>query len=127
MVILLHQVYSPWTVRLLESFSHFSKISLFKPTFSHQDRTSFYLVAKYVDPSHERACRLLSKQREKWRFYTARCFDLDIPEDQVDEDQDSMEAIMEAFGQSLVTFAEPIWKIQKKGLVKRFPKVAGLI
>lgn len=50
LVMLLHQTYSPHNVRLLEAFSHFSQISLFKPTVSHGHRSSFYLIAKNLDP-----------------------------------------------------------------------------
>ena len=120
MVMLLHQAYGPHTVRLLEAFSHFSQISLFKPTVSHKNRSSFYLVAKNLDPKNERAYHLLQDLRRTWRMYTVQNFGVDITEDDIGGDQKSLEHIMESFGETLISLAEPIWELQTTAMREMF-------
>jgi SAM-dependent methyltransferase len=122
LVMLLHQAYSPHVIRLLETFDNFSQISLFKSTTTHAFRSSFYLVAKNVDPQSERANHLLQDMRRKWRTYTVLNFGVNLPEDNIEENQETMEDIMESFGERLISLAEPLWKIQKKAMVQRFLK-----
>mgnify|MGYP001057099556 CR=1 FL=1 len=120
LVMLLHQAYGPHTVRLLEAFDQFAQISLFKPTISHRNRSSFYLVAKDIEPTHWRAGKLLQRLRRDWLVHTARKFDLEMPEDEEDAGQESMEDIMESFGRKLITLAEPLWEIQIEAMQKMF-------
>ncbi|KAJ5720996.1 uncharacterized protein N7483_008930 [Penicillium malachiteum] len=120
-VMLLHQTYRPQVVRLLEAFSHFSNIALFKPVPCHAKRNSFYIVAKNVDPHNERACRLLRDLKSSWRACTAEAFGMDLGETSVDEaTTEDMENILQSFGESLVKLSKPIWKIQRDALKKQF-------
>ncbi|KAJ5914667.1 hypothetical protein N7504_003550 [Penicillium tannophilum] len=121
-VVLLHQVYNPRVLRLLKAFENISQITLFKPPFCHAKRTSFYLVAKNVDPLHEVARRLVRDMRNSWRVRTTNAFDLEIPEGPVEsnEDEENMEDIMQSFGGKLISLAEPVWKIQTEAMEKAF-------
>lgn len=124
LVLLLHQAYSPYTVRLLEAFSHFSDISLFKPFTSFEHRSFFYLVAKNLDPGNERARCLLRDLRRSWRILTVQGFGIELPENDVEEDyrEATMEEVMDTFTEKLITLAEPTWEIQKSALERMFLK-----
>ncbi|KAJ5727423.1 hypothetical protein N7493_005243 [Penicillium malachiteum] len=120
-VMLLHQTYRPQVVRLLEAFSHFSNIALFKPVPCHAKRKSFYLVAKNVDPHHERACRLLRDLKNSWRACTVDAFGMGLSETSVDEaTTEDMEDILQSFGEKLIRISQPIWEIQRDALKKQF-------
>ncbi|KAJ5671508.1 hypothetical protein N7507_000635 [Penicillium longicatenatum] len=121
-VVLLHQVYNPRVLRLLEAFDRISQITLLKPPFCHAKRTSFYLVAKNVDPQHEVACRLIRDMRNSWRVRTGNAFGLEIPKDlkEPQDEEEPMEGIMHSFGEKLITLAEPVWKIQTEAMEKAF-------
>jgi 23S rRNA U2552 (ribose-2'-O)-methylase RlmE/FtsJ len=122
LIVLLHQVYSPPMIRLLESFSQFSKISLFKPTVSHAHRSSFYLVAKDVDSGHERASDLLRKLRNSWRISTVQSFNVTLPDDSTGRYDafKTIEEVMQLFGDKLIVLAEPVWNTQKQAMEKKF-------
>lgn len=121
-VALLHQVYNPRVLRLLKAFDRISQITLFKPPFCHAKRTSFYLVAKNVDPQHEVARCLLRDMRKSWRARTANAFNMEIPGNPMEsnDEEEDMEDIMQSFGGKLITLAEPVWKIQTEAMEKAF-------
>ncbi|KAJ5915826.1 hypothetical protein N7454_010967 [Penicillium verhagenii] len=121
-VMLLHQAWTQRNLRLLEAFHQFSQLSLFKPSTCHARRSSFYLVAKNVEPKHKRACRLLREARASWRLRTANAFGIDIPETSDEETvaEEPIKDIVESFGENLVTLAEPIWTIQIDGMTRAF-------
>ncbi|KAJ5092958.1 hypothetical protein N7456_008819 [Penicillium angulare] len=124
-VVLLHQTYRPQVVRLMEAFSHFSKVILSKPYPYHAKRSSFYLVAKDIDPQHERACRLLRDLKNSWGACTAEAFGFEFWQDAVEEPAtgdhvEDMSEILDSFGEKLVSLAKPAWKIQKEALEKQF-------
>ena len=121
-VVLLHQAYNPRVLRLLEAFDEISQITLFKPPFCHAKRTSFYLVAKNVDPQHKVARRLLRNMRKSWRIRTADAFGMEIPADPMEsnDEDEAMEDVMQSFGGKLITLAEPVWKIQTEAMEKAF-------
>ncbi|KAJ5717630.1 hypothetical protein N7488_003276 [Penicillium malachiteum] len=120
-VMLLHQTHRPQVVRLLEAFSHFSNIALFKPVPCHAKRNSFYLVARNVDPHHERVGRLLRDLKNSWRACTVDAFGMGVSETSVDEaTTEDMEDILQSFGEDLVRISQPIWSIQRDALKNQF-------
>lgn len=122
LVVLLHQANNPRVVRLLEAFSQFSEITLFKPTVSHVKRSSFCFVAKDVDPRNARACRFVNEVKSAWGAYTAQNIGLVFPKDSIEEWQrrDAMEDILKSFGGRFIALAVPVWEIQKEALKKQF-------
>ncbi|KAJ5928261.1 hypothetical protein N7466_007217 [Penicillium verhagenii] len=121
-VMLLHQAWTQRNLRLLEAFNQFSQLNLFKPSTCHAKRSSFYLVAKNVEPQHKRARRLLREARASWRLRTANAFGIDIPETSREEsvEEEPIKDIVESFGEELVNLAEPIWTIQIDGMTRAF-------
>ncbi|EPS25814.1 hypothetical protein PDE_00750 [Penicillium oxalicum 114-2] len=120
LVMLLHQVYSPATVRILAAFNKFANISLFKPTVSHRNRSSFYLIAKNVEPASGEGQIFLKNHQIKWMRQTAESFDLEVPEDEFEEDEEPMDEIMDTFGDELLQLSEPLWEIQIEAMKKLF-------
>lgn len=122
MVMLEHQTHRPQVVRLIEAFSHFSRVSLVKPCPMHAKRNSYYLVAKRVVPGHERARRLVRDLKALLGACSAEAFGVDLPKDTSPETdaKENIEDLLESFGDKLVKLATPVWEIQKDALEKQF-------
>lgn len=114
MVILLHKVEVLETVRLLNTFSKFSKIQLFKSERSHAKRSSFYLVATEIRPSHVEAIRA----KEEWkRVWITATFGGDEELKEIfKKDEFAVHDLLQDFGQDLVRLGEPIWNVQADAL-----------
>lgn len=122
LIMLLHQSYGPHNVRLLEAFNQFSQIEVIKHQVSHVKRSSFYLVAKNVDPQHPRARRLIDEMRWAWRKLTAINFNVNFPDSDAgkEPEKEDMKDIMDSFGEKLLELAEPGWKLQTQAMVEAF-------
>lgn len=120
LVMLMHQAYSPNSVRLLEAFDQFSTLSLVKHSVCHVKRTSFYLIAKNVITDHPRAQQLVKELRKSWRVYTALTFGVNFPDEPDEPEETSMENIMESFGEKLIELAEPAWRLQTHAMIREF-------
>ncbi|KAF2433059.1 hypothetical protein EJ08DRAFT_87338 [Tothia fuscella] len=59
-VVLLHKLETWSTLQLLYMFSKFSLVQLFKPEKCHAIRSSFYLIAKSVQPQNPHAVKAIS-------------------------------------------------------------------
>ncbi|EFR04889.1 hypothetical protein MGYG_07891 [Nannizzia gypsea CBS 118893] len=120
-VILLHRVNSPQNVVLLHSFSQFAEIDLFKPTPSHATRSSFYLVAKNLDPTSSGACNMLEDLKSSWKRKTLQAFNDESPKVEQAISGTEMRDILESsFGERVISLGEPLWKIQKEALERKF-------
>jgi 23S rRNA U2552 (ribose-2'-O)-methylase RlmE/FtsJ len=66
MVILLHKPEAFHNVKLINQFSQFSQVTLFKPTRArtYTHRLSFYMVAKNIQPDHDAAAEILTNCKE---------------------------------------------------------------
>ncbi|KAK2734314.1 hypothetical protein FQN57_001719, partial [Myotisia sp. PD_48] len=121
MVMLLHRVNSPRNVKLLHTFSQFAEIDLFKPAPSHATRSSFYLVAKNVDPTSPGACQMLENLKSSWKRRTLQAFNDEPYDVKRNMSGDEMRAILQSsFGERLISLGEPIWAIQQEALEKKF-------
>jgi hypothetical protein len=115
-IILLHKVDAWISIKLLSSFDLFSRIQLFKPKKIHGPRSSFYLVAKDVQPSHGEAINSIEKWKLGWWKAT---FGGDGYSGEVQEDEESdVRFILDSFGPKLVALGRGIWNIQLKALTK---------
>ncbi|KAF7718917.1 Uncharacterized protein PECH_006655 [Penicillium ucsense] len=121
-VILLHQAYSPHSVRLIAAFKKFARVTLFKPTVSHRNRSSFYLIAKNVETTSPEAKNFIRSHRLKWLRKTVESFDLKMPEIEPQEEEEPMESIISAIGDELIRLAEPLWQIQIVAMKQLFLK-----
>jgi len=112
MIILLHKVDAWENVNLLYSFSKISSVQLFKPLKKHATRSSFYLIARSVQPGDDAAKRAMKWWKRTWRLMT---FDID------GYGRDAREEHLgnktnEHFGDRLIQLGSPIWKTQADAL-----------
>ncbi|MCJ1436652.1 hypothetical protein MMC27_006033 [Xylographa pallens] len=66
LIMLLHKVDSWQCIQLLYQFSQFAQIQLFKPQKKHALRSSFYLVAKNMQPDQQAAQSAVQQWKEAW-------------------------------------------------------------
>lgn len=116
-VILLHKVDAWGNIILLKTFETFSKIKLHKAETSHATRSSFYLVARDVQPDKPEAVDAVKKWKADWWKTTfegehGTGVNLEEPNDQEVYD------VLKIYGSRLVELGKPIWSTQWKALKK---------
>jgi hypothetical protein len=106
--VLLHKPYKWRCVKLLYAFSRFSNIQLFKPRRYHAEKSSFYLVARNVQPKREEAIRAINTFRNSWCYAT---FGADQSEVENDDELDGGDigSVLAEFGPAFIELARPIW------------------
>ena len=115
-IMLLHKFEAWNTCTLLRSFNNFSLVFLFKPVQKHAQRSSFYLVAKDVQPESRSAKETVKEWKKIWYMTT---FGSDTGGGSVQEDLGSEEvvaAFLQDFGPRLVELGDKIWKTQARAL-----------
>ena len=114
LVILLHQLGSWNSVKLLRAFDSFSSVQLFKPLGFHQDRSSFYLVAKDVQPGAPEAIKSI----EQWRFewWQTTFGGVESTGKSVEDDSKLVNSVLESFGQKFMELGRDIWKIRLEAM-----------
>ncbi|KAI9675305.1 MAG: hypothetical protein M1817_001208 [Caeruleum heppii] len=117
LVMLLHKVEAWHCVQRLALFNRFSKLQLFKHKTIHAKRSSYYLVAKDVQPDCEAAREAMKCFKQKWHSATHE------PSPEVVSDEE-VEKTLREFGPRLIELGRPIWAIQAAAL-ERAPFVAG--
>ena len=120
-IMLLHKVEMWRTVELLSFFDRFSHVELFKPTTGHKTRSSFYLVAKDVQPYQPEALHAVKEWKASWKNATFRESAEGFDAKRVDLDNElvrdkEVSSLVENFGKRLIELGEPIWRIQKDAL-----------
>ena len=127
LIILLHGADLYHNLKLMRLFDKISRIQLFKPLKGHTKKTSFYLVAKDMQPGRMVARAAVSTWKQLWKDATfpstaTPTGDRNHSQDeaeallkQAEREKDSSELI-ESFGERLIELAEPLWEIQKKAL-----------
>lgn len=120
LIVLLHKVEKWQTMSLLSLFDKISKIQLFKPAAAHRNRSSFYLIAKDVQPHQIEAVNAINEWKTAWKDATfASLVDEDNqvslggPKKQV---QDEVLSLLASYGERLIELGEPVWRIQKDAL-----------
>ena len=114
MIILLHKIEAFEVVALLQKFDQFSEVHVYKPTVAHAIRSSFYLVAKNVEPEHHVAIAMLRELKSVWHVAT---FGTDQEYERVTRKEDDVvDEVLELFGSRLIELAGPIWSTQKAAL-----------
>ncbi len=114
LIVLLHKPYKWGCVKLLYTFSHFSDFQLFKLRRYHAEKSSFYLVAKNVQPKREEAIQAINTFRSPWCCAT---FGTDQGEVENDElDGDDIVSVLAEFGPAFTELARPVWAIQAAAL-----------
>lgn len=120
-IMLLHNIGSYKTMKILSIFDEIAQIELFKPVSSHKKRGSFYLIAKNVDPGHPEAVAAVSEWKKIWEELTFP----KIEQDGLGETPEvanghalaeEVSNLLESFGTRAIDLGEPIWQIQKDAL-----------
>lgn len=110
MIMLLHRAEGWDAMELVCYFDRFSDVRLFKPTKGHRSRSSFYMVAKNVRSDQAEALVAKELWVQRWKNATYQHKRPHLPE------QQELAAMLEVFGKRLIDLAEPVWKIQRKGI-----------
>ena len=119
MIILLHRTDAWDTVKLLFQFNSFANIQLFKPQKKHGIKSSFYLIATHVNPTHSVAISAVKAWKEDWREATFAYRENTIgPGKTRARDNDEESHVLNEFGSTLIELGEPIWAIQRDNLRK---------
>ena len=136
LVILLHGADLYHNVKLIRFFDKISHLQLFKPVKGHAKKSSFYLVAKDMQPGRMLAKAAVSKWKQIWKDATfpstaALTGDGSQAQDEAEvlfkqaERKKDSDELYGSFGERLIELAEPLWEIQKKALqalMKRLEK-----
>jgi hypothetical protein len=105
-----------WDVAyLLHQFASFANIQLFKPYKKHALRSTFYLVAKDVQPETESAKAALEEWKNSWKNATFGG-NKGTGEKDSDMDVEAVEKLLHDFGPTLIRLAKPVWTIQAAAL-----------
>ena len=116
-VMLLHKADAFDNIELLKVFDTIAKIRLFKPRCAHSQRSSFYLIAKDVDPTHPKAQEAIRKWKDDWKKATITG-DEGTGMNKEMQTVDHVKAVLEEFGPRLIQLGKEIWLIQKNALAK---------
>ncbi|KAL6700736.1 hypothetical protein J3F84DRAFT_359097 [Trichoderma pleuroticola] len=102
------------TAELLQIFSKFSQVSLFKPKRAHAKRSSFYMVAKKVDTCSNQAIEAREIWKREWIDRTLGTADesTSLSERTADDARN----LLDGYGTELVKIGRPIWTTQVAGL-----------
>jgi 23S rRNA U2552 (ribose-2'-O)-methylase RlmE/FtsJ len=111
LMMLLHKIEAWNTCTLLRTFEAFSSVAVFKPKMTHAQRSSFYLIAKNVQPKSEPAKEAVKSWKKTW--YEKTFGDTSYAEYQSREE---INAFLAEFGPRLVELGNPIWETQARGL-----------
>lgn len=115
LIMLLHKIEALDTIELLYSFSKFSQIDVFKPVRKHAIRSTFYLIAREVQPGAESAVSAVTMWKRAWWNATfggkegtgARRLEFDAT---------YVHKIIDSFGIRFIQLARPVWQIQADAL-----------
>lgn len=114
-MMLLHKADAFDNIELLETFDTFSKLKLIKPKTAHAARSSFYLIAKDVDPTHPKAQYAVEQWKKDWKRATL-AGDEGTGMDKEMATEMKVNAVLEEFGPNLIGLAKEIWLTQKNAL-----------
>lgn len=114
-IILLHKVDVWDNMILLKTFEAFSRIQVYKSEKTHAGRSSFYLVAKNIQPGSPEGVEAVKNWKKVWWRATfagdsSTGLDLDEPNDE------EIKNVLDAYGPRLRQLGQPIWSIQLKAM-----------
>ncbi|KAE9967586.1 hypothetical protein EG327_011384 [Venturia inaequalis] len=118
MVVLLRRPDAWDVVHLLHQFDSFAEIQLFKPAKKHAVRSTFYLVAKNVQPESETAKAALKEWKQSWIRSTFGG-ESGTGEKDPETGVEDVQKVLDEFGTKLIELATHVWKTQADALVKQ--------
>ncbi|KAH6654301.1 hypothetical protein BKA67DRAFT_646047 [Truncatella angustata] len=116
-----HKIEGIETVNMLRLFNMFSKIHVWKPLKTHAARSSFYMIAKDVQPHSPEAVKAINEWKREWKEFTLNTEEESVEVKPAFDNNDPIRVetaknIIEEFGQQLIDLARPIWNIQSHGM-----------
>ena len=122
-VIRLHKMDAWETALTLRAVDQFASIQVFKPTVGHCDDSSFYLVAKDVQPGHEEALKAIIAWSKSWKEATFGREGAEVQGEAAPESvsmgkvtEDQVTEFLDEYGTRLATLGDDTWKIQKDAI-----------
>jgi 23S rRNA U2552 (ribose-2'-O)-methylase RlmE/FtsJ len=115
-------------LQILYSISKFADIQLYKPTCHHAPKSSAYLVAKNVRPTHPEALRAVEWWKGVWRritFDTAGVVGDGEGGAYVAMSEDTVDEVLEMFGERFMELARPAWRLQAEALATKNERIRG--
>ncbi|CAG8973509.1 hypothetical protein HYALB_00002834 [Hymenoscyphus albidus] len=118
LVMLLHKIDCFSSAFILYTLSTFAKVEVFKPLKKHNTRSSFYMIAKDVQPESEAAKAAVKKWKNRWWKATfGDGKDEDEPiHPKTETDESKLFEMIQEFGPSLMELGRPIWDVQAEAL-----------
>lgn len=111
LIILLHKIEAWHNVELLYTFQQFSSVEVFKPIRKHAIRSSFYLIAKNVQPETKAAKAAVDSWKQAWWHSTFGGEDgTGATMDRAREED--VRKVLDQFGSKLAKFGRGIWLTQ---------------
>ncbi|KAG9228008.1 hypothetical protein BJ875DRAFT_413373 [Amylocarpus encephaloides] len=117
LILLLHKMEAWDTVELLYLFSQFSSVQVFKPKKKHAIRSSFYLIARDVQPNAITAKFAVETWKQTWWEATFGG-ENGTGAAKVIADEGHIRTVLDQFGSKLIGLGRPIWETQANALSK---------
>ena len=115
LIMLLHKIDRWGTAELLYLFSRFSSVEVFKPKQYFAIKSSFYLVARNVQPNADAAKLAVERWKRSW-WQATFGGENGTGEKEVLAEESYVHSVLENFGSELIKLSRPVWKIQADGL-----------
>jgi 23S rRNA U2552 (ribose-2'-O)-methylase RlmE/FtsJ len=115
LIVLLHKIEIWDTAELLYLFNRFSSIQVFKPVKKHAKRSSFYLIAKNVQPDADAAKVAIESWKRAW-WQATFGGENGTGGKTITVKEEYVQTVLNEFGNSFVELARPIWQIQANAL-----------
>lgn len=112
-IALLHKSHKWRTFALLQMFSKFSDVELFKSKRYHTEKSSFYLVAKNMRSHSDEAATAMEGFRRSWMRGT---FPESCTLTDGEKDVPNLDVLWNDFGPKFFRLIEPVWEIQAAAL-----------
>jgi 23S rRNA U2552 (ribose-2'-O)-methylase RlmE/FtsJ len=114
-VMLLHKIDSFQAAFTLHTFSKFAEVDSFKPARKHGTRSSFYMVAKNVQPQSTAALSAIKDWKDSW-WQATFGGEEGTGERKEDPPESVVRQMLEEYGERLIEMGRPIWGIQADNL-----------
>lgn len=115
LIMLLHKIEAWETTELLYLFSRFSSIKVFKPRKKHAIRSSFYLIARNVQPNSDAAKLAVAMWKRAW-WHATFGGENGTGGREVTADEGYVRNILDRFGSELIELGRPVWETQANAL-----------
>ena len=116
-IMLLHKIDSFGAAFILYTFSKFAEVDSFKPARKHGSRSSFYMIAKNVQPQLDAAVQAVKEWKDAWWQATFGGPD-GTGEPKKDHPESAVRNMLEVYGERLIEMGRPVWRIQADNLSK---------